>query len=212
MPIPKDDKIVKWRSAKEQVFVTMQRWIIEGYFKSGEKVSDIEIAEFFGISRTPVREALQLLEGQMLVKSYPGKATVVTEIDTDNIEQWYAPMKVLQQLGISLAVDAANESHLKVLRDINEQFRKELEVSDNIINTLNLDKRFHEYLLQISGNKYILDFCNTLWIHIQRLEYAFFKENSLSFESYEEHQKFIDAIERKDSFSAGMLLQRQNLF
>ena len=64
----------------------------------------MEIAEYFNVSRTPVREALQLLEAQKLVKSYPGRATIVTELESEHIEKWYLPMIALQKLAIELAV------------------------------------------------------------------------------------------------------------
>ena len=69
MPLPTGDLSFDRRSAKQKVYETVKDWIIEGQFKPGEKVSDVEIAEYFNVSRTPVREALQLLEAQKLVKS-----------------------------------------------------------------------------------------------------------------------------------------------
>ena len=89
MPLPKEQTSFERLSAKQRVYETVKDWIIEGQFKPDEKVSDIEIADYFKVSRTPVREALQLLEAQKLVKSYPGKATLVTDLETDNIEKWY---------------------------------------------------------------------------------------------------------------------------
>ena len=83
----------------------------------------IEIADYFKISRTPVREALQLLEAQKLVKSFPGKATIVTELETENIEKWYQPMAVLQQLAITLAVDKITPAHINRLRNLSDIFK-----------------------------------------------------------------------------------------
>ena len=64
MPLPSQEIPFERTSAKQKVYETVKDWIIERQFKPGEKVSDVEIAEYFNISRTPVREALQLLEAQ----------------------------------------------------------------------------------------------------------------------------------------------------
>lgn len=58
MPLPNTESAFERTSAKQRVYETVKDWIIEGQFKPGEKVSDFEIADYFKISRTPVREAL----------------------------------------------------------------------------------------------------------------------------------------------------------
>ena len=122
MPLPSQEIPFERTSAKQKVYETVKDWIIERQFKPGEKVSDVEIAEYFNISRTPVREALQLLEAQKLVRSYPGKATIVTEIETENIEKWYLPMATLQQLAIKLAVERITPMHIDRLKLLSEIF------------------------------------------------------------------------------------------
>ena len=122
MPLPREESSFERLSAKQRVYETVKDWIIEGQFQPGEKVSDIEIADYFKVSRTPVREALQLLEAQKLVVSYPGKATLVTELETDNIEKWYLPMAMLQQLAVSIAIEKVTPEDIRRLRKLAEDF------------------------------------------------------------------------------------------
>ena len=206
MPLPNKQISFERVSAKQRVYETVKEWIIEGQFKSGEKVSDVEIAEYFKVSRTPVREALQLLETQKLVKSYPGKATVVTELEVDNIEKWYQPMIVLQQLAVTLAVDKIKPEHIHRLRTLADEFAECVKEQENPIPILRADKEFHKCILEIAENEYIIDFCDVLWIHIQRLEYSFFRDTPLD-DSIEEHKNLIDAFERKDGYSASILIK-----
>lgn len=86
MPIPINHSRPKRKSAKENAFNQIQQWIIEGTLKPGEKLNDSELAEALGVSRTPIRESLQLLEVQGFVKMYPGKATQVTEVKKESIK------------------------------------------------------------------------------------------------------------------------------
>ena len=206
MPLPNKEISFERTSAKQKVYETVKDWIIEGQLKPGEKISDMEIAEYFNISRTPVREALQLLEGQKLVKSYPGKATIVTEIETDDIEKWYLPMAMLQQLAINIAVDKITPMHILCLKNLSDEFKECVREQDRPMPILKADKAFHSCILEIAGNEYITDFCEVLWIHIQRIEYGFFRDTPLA-DSINEHERLIEALERKDGYSASILIK-----
>lgn len=206
MPLPNKEMVFERTSAKQRVYETIKDWIIERQLQPGEKVSDMEIAEYFKVSRTPVREALQLLETQKLVKSYPGKATIVTDLEMENIEKWYQPMVVLQQLAISIAADKVTPFHIQELRLLSTRFEECVKEQSNPMPLLQADKEFHSYILTIADNEYISDFCNVLWIHIQRLEYSFFRDAALD-DSIAEHENIINALERKDSFSASLLMK-----
>ena len=77
MPIPTNFAVPGRISAKDRSFSQIQRWIIDGTLQPGEKLNDADLAGALGVSRTPIREALQLLEGQGLVEMHPGKDTRV---------------------------------------------------------------------------------------------------------------------------------------
>lgn len=207
MPFPTEEKSDERTSAKQMVYENVKDWIIEGRLAAGEKVSDAEIASYFHVSRTPVREALQLLEMQKLVKSYPGKATLVTELERGNIEKWYLPMVNLQQLAVTMAVEKVKAEHIEKLRALSSRFEKLIETQDEPLPILKADKDFHSCILDIAENEYVKDFCNVLWIHIQRLEYGFFKDSPSLELSVEEHEKIISALEFKDGFSASMRMK-----
>lgn len=81
MPVPHNFSSPVRMSAKERALSQIQRWIIEGTLEPGEKLIDAELAESLGVSRTPIREALQLLEVQGLVSMHPGKETRVMIIE-----------------------------------------------------------------------------------------------------------------------------------
>lgn len=90
-------------SAKSSIYQVVCSWIITGVLKPGEKIVDSELAKRFNVSRTPVREAIQILEGQKLVYVVPGRATVVADIDPADIEKCYRTLAELQGLAAELA-------------------------------------------------------------------------------------------------------------
>lgn len=68
MPIPSKTESIQTLSVKDRIYNVVCEWIITGVLKSGEKILDSELAQYFDVSRTPVREAIQMLERQKLVK------------------------------------------------------------------------------------------------------------------------------------------------
>lgn len=170
-------------------------------------IADAEIAAYFKVSRTPVREAIQLLEMQKLVKSYPGKATIVTEIQKDQIEKYYLPMANLQQLAVTMAVEKVKPEDIQKLSDLSERFKKLITVQTEPLPILKADMDFHSYILDIADNEYVKDFCNVLWIHIQRLEYSYFRDSPSLKQSVEEHEEMIRALECKDGFSVSIRMK-----
>lgn len=205
MPIMLEEITEELLKEKDCIYNLLKQWIVEGKLEPAEKISDLEIAKVFHVSRTPVREALKRLEAQKLIVMKPGKSTIVSEIETNNIEQWYQPMSVLQQLATKIAASRMTPEHILHLNEINENFRIALEKNRHL-DSFEYDKEFHEYILKVAGNEYIIDFCNTLMIHIQRLEYKHFKTGGKIIQSVMDHQKIIQAFEVKDEFMAQQMM------
>lgn len=208
MPIPINEITPENKSAKERVYDVLKKWIIEGQLIPSEKIVDSEIASYFGVSRTPVREAIQMLEQQKLVVSYPGKSTIVTDINKDDINQWYIPMITLQKLAVGMTAERVTELEIERLIKLNDVFRNKVTSNAEAIELLYADKDFHDAILETSGNTYIMDFCETLWIHILRLEYAFFKDTNTLDESVVHHQDIIRALTIRDSLSAEIAMEK----
>lgn len=142
---------------------------------------------------------------QKLIKSYPGKATIVTEIETDHIEQWYLPMVSLQQLAATIAIEKVTQEQIDDLKQLSDVFLRRVRSQADPMELLQADRAFHDYILRIAGNEYIIDFCNTLWIHILRLEYRFFQETMTLEESISDHLELIKDLEMRDSFMISMV-------
>lgn len=195
MPIPVKREVQKRQSAKMRIYYTLREWITYGTLQPGERLNDQEISDYFEVSRTPVREALQMLEAQKLVVIFPNKATFVSEIETDHLEKWYLPLAHLHALAAQLACRTITAQQIAELREIDQQILAYIRQGD-IINTLREDLVLHDRILAIAGNEFITEFSETLMLHIQRIEYAFFKKSGLTTESFTTHDALIDALEQ----------------
>lgn len=206
MPLPNCQNAFEGTPTKAEILETMQHWITVMQLRPGEKISDTEIAEYFNVSRTPVREVLKMLEQQKLIFTYPGRATVVADLSLDDIESYYLPMLTLQCLAVRLAVDKATPKDIKELEELNAVFGVLSEQNNDAESILIADKNFHQKILEIAGNEYIDEFCSALWVHIARLDYMFFRDNTMG-TSYNDHKLMIDCFRIKDPFGAELVMR-----
>lgn len=208
MPLPTVPYDNNKAPTKDEIMEKLREWIISLKFAPGEKIADTDIAAYFNVSRTPVREVLKVLEQHKLIVTYPGKATVVAELCIDKVEDLYIPMRTLQCLAVRLAVDKATPEDIDELILLNENFYlKMLSRDEDTLGLLVADRLFHNKIEDIAGNEYISGFCSTLWTHVARLDYIFFRDTNIIYESYNDHLEMINAIRIKDPFGAEMAMQ-----
>lgn len=206
MPLPNYPYAGKDTLTKADILETIQHWITVMQLKPGEKISDTEIAEYFNVSRTPVREVLKMLEQQKLIFTYPGRATIVADLALDDIESYYLPMQTLQCLAVRLAVEKADAADVEELERLNAVFGEVMERRNDAESILMADKNFHEKILEIAGNEYIEEFCSALWVHIARLDYMFFRDNTMG-TSYNDHKLMIESFRIKAPFGAELAMK-----
>lgn len=208
MPIPTNFVSPVRISAKERAFSQIQRWIIDGTLQPGEKLLDAELAESLGVSRTPIREAFQLLEVQGLVQTHPGKETKVTTIEKDDIFKMYSTMAALQALAAEVTARVIAAEQIEQLRAINREFASMIR-SGQAYQAMEVDEQFHNLIVELSDNPYIDTFNSSLQIHIRRFKYVFLKQPiNATQASVDEHEAIVAAFEKKDSDGARELMRR----
>lgn len=210
VPVPQNFSSPIRLTAKERALSQIQRWIIDGTLEPGEKLMDAELAEALGVSRTPIREAFQLLEVQGLVSMHPGKETRVTIIEKDDILKMYPPLATLHALAAEYAAKIIHAEQIESLKEINMQFRYAIE-SGQAYQAMEIDEQFHNLIIDVAGNPYITSFSTSLQMHIRRFKYVFLKRPFTStITSAEEHDSILLALENHDSEKASMVM-KQNL-
>jgi len=210
MPIPKSYSTPVRMSAKERALSQIQRWIIDGTLQPGEKLVDAELAEALGVSRTPVREALQLLEVQGLVEMHPGRDTRVKTIEKEDIQKLYATLAALHSLAAETAAEHITAEQIEQLKGLNAEFAAAIE-NGQPYQAMELDEQFHNLIVDASDNSYVASFSASLQIHIRRFKYVFLAQPvSATAASVEEHAQLIQALENKDGAFASSVM-KQNL-
>ncbi|BFH63694.1 GntR family transcriptional regulator [Paenibacillus azoreducens] len=211
MPIPTDYSTPVRLSAKDRALSQIQRWIIEGTLQPEEKLNDAELASALGVSRTPVREALQILEMKGLVQMSPGKDTRVTKIEEADIVKLYAPLAALHALAAETAAPLIQPEHIRKLHELNDKFAKFMDEED-LYQAIEYDEKFHNLIVDISDNPHIASFSSSLQMHIRRYKYIFLKKPlGESQTAAQEHREIIHALEAHDAEGAARCMKRNFL-
>ncbi len=208
MSIPvKVERIVR-QNAREVIYERLLEWIIDGTLAPGEVIRDLEIAELFGVSRTPVREAIQQLEQLGTIETQPGRSTRVTEIKRSDAPAIYSPLAVLHALAAEQMTTRATEADLDALTGANELFCAAVNSADAML-ARRCDAAFHAIVVAGADNRYLRESIERLSTHAQRLEVVYFSQLAPFDKSCAEHAQIIEAIRAKDARKASQLTERQ---
>ncbi len=202
MPVPVNYKAEKQLSAKERAFQQIQEWIIDGTLVPGEKINDVDLANAINISRTPVREALQMLSQQGFVSMKPGVATYVNESNPDELYKLLPPLAALQALAAEISASNMDSDTLNSLKNLNNNFKKAL-IEKDYYTALKHDELFHKIIVDKCDNSYLSNMTEMLQAHVRKL--FFQKAIILTMDSVKEHDELIQAFIQKNSEEASKI-------
>lgn len=106
---------------RDKVYQYIKQAIVQGVYKSGDRIIERELADQLNVSRTPIREALFRLESQGFVKTIPRKGVVVSKLSPDEIVEIFTILSVIESLAIKLAAQKAGPEHKAELQQIIEE-------------------------------------------------------------------------------------------
>jgi DNA-binding GntR family transcriptional regulator len=191
---------------REHVYELLQQAIVSGELPPGQRIRDLDLAAQLGVSRTPVREALQRLEDEGLVETLPGSLTRVVPLDTQAARETFPVVATLHALATRLAVGHLTEQDFVSLRQANDRLVAALEAND-VMGAIQADDSFHHALVRASGNNEIQHVLDRLMPKVRRLECAQF--GSLAgHTSVLHHQAIIAACEQRLTAMASTLTEQ----
>lgn len=169
-----------------------------GVYRPGDRLVESDLAERFGVSRTPIREALQRLETQSLLER-DGRSLIVASLDHNQMAELYVVRRELEGLAASLAARHATEEEIRVLQ---EMVASDDAFVDNPTELAKANRRFHEQIHLASHNRYLVQQLNLV-----HRTMALMATTSLAAEgrgriAQAEHKSIVNAIERRDEEAA----------
>ena len=151
----------------ENIADSIKAAIIKGKFKPGEKISEGDLAESMGISRTPLREAFRKLENEGFIEIIPRKGAVVTGIDPKEVFDLYEIKSTFEGLAARLASANMKEKDIERLEKINNELRKLIDKND-LEGFYRAHTRFHEVFIKLSANRRLIQMISNLNDHFKR--------------------------------------------
>lgn len=152
MPIPANAPVVDRTLLRDDVYGRLRDAIIDGTFAPGEQLRDGELADWLGVSRTPVREALLRLASGGLVVARPGRSTVVSSLDLRATREARDVVAAMHRLAVLDAVPHLTDAHLAAMRAAAARFAAAVEAGD-IDAALAADDELHGIPVTVAGNR-----------------------------------------------------------
>jgi DNA-binding GntR family transcriptional regulator len=203
MPIPQNHPPVGRSLLRDDVYVRLRDAIVDGTLAPGESLRDGELAEWLGVSRTPVREALLRLAASGLIVARPGRSTVVAEMEEATVRHARDVVAAMHELAARLAVPDLAPSVLEEMRAANERFSAAVESGDAIA-AVEADDEFHGALVRASGNPSLAAVLEQFEPVVRRAEFLRFVSID-RFTSRERHAALIAMCQAADAEGAAAL-------
>lgn len=165
--------------------------IQHGELKPGTRIREVEVAERFGISRTPVRDAIRRLESDGLLIHMPRHGAVIKELDHREVIELYEIREVLEGTAARYAARHASELEIAELEDLNEMMLKN---GKDPIKVAEANRLFHHALYRTANNRYLIDALNSLSNSMALLGGTTLQYEGRPESAYEEHKDIIDNI------------------
>jgi DNA-binding GntR family transcriptional regulator len=189
---------------RERVYQAMQDLIISRRLAPGQHLVESELAEILGVSRQPVREALQWLSNEGWVDLRPGYGAFVHAPTPEEADQLLAVRTLLEAESARLAALNAGPEGVAQLREICRQGVAALE-ADDIDAVVAANAALHRCVTELSGNKVLLDFATQV---DRRVRWYYTPvARTRGKRSWQEHAKLIAAIEKGDGEAAARIMR-----
>ncbi|MBC7132607.1 MAG: GntR family transcriptional regulator [Roseovarius sp.] len=174
-----------------------------GTFRPGDRLVESDLAERFGVSRTPIREALQRLETQSML-TRDGRSLIVASLDYNQLAELYVVRAELEGLAAQLAARHATPEEVRVLRDMVEKDRTLLGRPKELSRA---NRRFHKQIHLASHNRFLVQQLDLVHRSMALLATTSLAAEGRGEDALAEHAAIVAAIEARDGAAAAQALR-----
>lgn len=188
----------KTLSLTEQAYNSIKDKIIKCRILPGSDISESEICEELGMSRTPVREALLRLQQENFITIFPRKGIIVSPITVKDIHEVY---QIREMVEVYTATNSCKNMSIDCLMEFKEKFSKIKFIPNtpDAMKYFDLDIQFHKYIVQSSKNDYLIEFMSRIYDLDSRIRIMSTLEiGDIETRSKPEHFAIIDALIERD--------------
>ncbi|MBZ4642502.1 MAG: hypothetical protein PWQ25_1479 [Deferribacteres bacterium] len=191
----------------EKIAETIRGYILNGTLKAGDRLTEPKLSEMLGISRTPIREALRLLEMEGFVEIFPRRGAVVSVVTDKDVDDIFVLKMKLESLAAKLAIKNLSFEDIAKLKDINDKMEK-YSLTRNVANLIKLNSEFHNLFISKCNNSRLVRFLESLLRQFKRATAYSFTETGRISKVIEEHKEIIEAFEERDADRVEKLVEK----
>ncbi|MDP2119868.1 MAG: GntR family transcriptional regulator [Hoeflea sp.] len=181
------------------VYDTLKHEILDLTLAPGSPIDEVKLSERFGISRTPIREALVKLAGEGLVVTLPNRFTIVAPIDFPNLSQFFDALSLMYRVTTRLAAANRTSADLVRIRALQDGYTRAVEAMD-VHEMIEVNRNFHAEIARAGNNRYYAELFERLLDEGRRLLRLYYSSynDKLPRIYLQEHEVMLAAIEQQD--------------
>jgi len=202
-------------SFRTQAYQALKRAItsVNIYAQPGElRLDERQLSQDLGVSRTPIREAMSLLEQEGFVKTLPRRGIFVVRKTKKEIIEMIQVWAALESLAARLITLNASDADIASLRHLFDEFRGAGHSPEEHLGEYSdANIKFHQSIIRLSGNRLITDMTENLFIHVRAIRQMTIGQDNRATRSIVDHLNIIEALENRDTARAEELVRRHTL-
>lgn len=184
----------------KEVYDTLRTEILSLTMAPGHLLDETTLSERFGLSRSPVREALIRLSGEELVVTLPNRSTIVAPIEIATFPKYVEALDIAQRMNTRLAAELRTEADLKAIARRQREFEAAVKSGDHLVMS-ETNKQFHMAIARAGRNPYLASFYERLLDQGRRMLHMHFEFLERTHEGYlltDEHHLMLASIKARD--------------
>jgi len=174
------------------------------------RLDERQLTAALGVSRTPIREALSLLEQEGFIKTFPRRGIYIVRKSKREIIEMIQMWAALESMAARLATLHAPDAEIAKLRHLFDEFHSS-PPSEHLDEYSDANIAFHTEVIRLGGNQMIVDATRNLLLHVRAIRRATISQQDRASRSIIDHLKIIEALERRDTELAERLARQHTL-
>lgn len=194
-------------SLTEKVYQNLRSDILSGTFRDREELRETALAKTYGVSRTPVCEAIRQLALEGLVDTIPNRGAYVHNIHGKDVKDVYAIRSLLEGLAARWAVENITDEQIEAMEEVlymSEYYRKK-ELWEQVYVC---DNKFHDLMYAASGSHLLEHMLRTFHEYVQQVRKSALQDEKRAKSSFEEHAAILEAIKSRKADEAADLAKQ----
>jgi DNA-binding GntR family transcriptional regulator len=183
---------------RERVYEILKKMIIDGEISPEEKIVETEYAEKFQISRTPLREAIRMLELEGYVESHSKGGVIVKNCTKEDVEEIYKIRIALEGIILEEVIKKSSQSDIKKLENIIKETKKIMVENKNNDDVFKLFSKFNNTLYSIANMTRVEDLIRNMNLYLKRFRKMAVEDFERKKQASDDHVELVNAIKEKN--------------